>query len=57
MYTVKIYKNEELVEQQECNTAEALLEVIEMANKVYNGAHYEIWRDETVLVDKGLLDF
>lgn len=57
MYAIKIYRNDKLVEQQECNTAEALLELINLANRAHNGARYEILRDDKVLVDAGVLDF
>ncbi len=57
MYAFKIFKGTELVEQQECNGFANLSVLINTANKVYLGLRYEIWRDGTVLVDKGLLDF
>lgn len=56
MYTLKIYKAEDMVEQQTTETAEGLMNLIDLANRVYYGDHYEIWRDD-VLVDRGLLDF
>ena len=57
MYALKVFKGTELVEQQECNGFENLKVLIDTANEVYLGLRYEIWRDGTVLVDKGLLDF
>ena len=57
MYALKIFNGNELLEQQECNGFANLKVLIDMANKAYLGRRYEIWRDGTVLVDKGRLDF
>ena len=57
MYTIKIYKGTELVEQQECSSAEAMLPIFWTANEIYKGAKLEVWRDSSVLVWKSLIDF
>lgn len=57
MYALKVYKNTELVEQQECNGFSNLKLLIGLANKTYKGYGFEIWRDGNVLIHKGLLDF
>ena len=56
MYALKVFKGTELVEQQECNDFANLKSLFDTAGKIYLGLRYEIWRDGTVLVYKGLLD-
>ena len=56
-YTIKIFKGAELVEQQECCSAEAMIDIFKVANEVYNGCIIEVWRDEINLMHRGLIDF
>ena len=55
-YELRIYDREKVIEAQNCDNATALIELINLANRAFNGYRYEVRRDGK-LIDDGVLDF